>query len=506
MILRNNYLLILISAITVGISQHFVQLGFLSWFGLIPFLKVIQSEYNRNVLLKYSFLWGIIYHLIVTFWLSTNIGTTPAIAFIIMVLSIIILSFNTVFISLLWYYSKDYSPRYKMILFAIIWVVVEYIRSYGLLGFPWVSLANSQTHYLYLIQNVEYTGIYGITFWILLVNVFVFHLMKSKNKYQYLYYFILLLLPWLTGYHLYHNQDEINPSFRGLPLIEQIPEESLSVTVIQPNIGLTDKRDFKNRNDMLNTLIDSTLNNVSYNTELVIWPESAMPFHSIQSQHVTYFLPRLFFRDFYLLTGTIFRGNDNVYNSSALVNKNGLQGIYHKRQLIPLAEHFPFSENFNFLKNINIGQANFSKGREDYVFNIDNYKFASLICIESTFPEINRRHANMGIDAIIYLVNDGWYLTPPEPRQHARQSIFRAIENRIPIIRCANTGISQVINSKGVVEEEIGLNKFGTIHVNINKNNRVKTFYTRFGNIFSLILSVITILVLILSRIKNEKK
>ena len=91
---------------------------------------------------------------------------------------------------------------------------------------------------------------------------------------------------------------------------------------------------------------------------------------------------------------------------------------------------------------------------------------------------------------MIYLVNDGWYLTPPEPKQHTRQSIFRAIENRIPIIRCSNTGISVLINSKGVIEEKIDLNKFGTMDVNINKKKYRKTFYTRFGNVFALILLV----------------
>jgi len=306
----------------------------------------------------------------------------------------------------------------------------------------------------------------------------------------------MLLLPWFTGYNLYdYEENKIKE-----------PSDSLALTVIQPNIGLTNKRDLKNSNDMLNAIIDSTRHHISINTDLVIWPESAMPFHSIQSHHTSYFLPRLFFKDFYLLTGNIWYENDNVYNSSVLVNKNGLQGVYHKRQLVPLAEHFPFSENFDFLKNVNIGQTNFSKGKKDYIFNVNDYRFASLICIESTFPEINRRHANMGIDAMIYLVNDGWYLSWPEPRQHAKQSIFRAIENRIPIIRCANTGISQVINSKGVVEEKIDLNKFGTMYVNINKNNYEKTFYTRFGNVFALILLVISTLVLILSRFKNEKK
>jgi apolipoprotein N-acyltransferase len=495
MILQNNYLLILLSAIIVGISQHLPTFGFLSWFGLVPFLKVIHLEYNRNKLLKYSFLWGITYHLVVVFWLSTNIGTTSIIAFIIMVVTVLILSLNTVLISLLWHYSRDYSKKYNMIFFVIFWVVIEYIRSYGLLGFPWVSLANSQTNYLYLIQNVEYTGIYGITFWILCVNVFVFKTLKSKSKFEYLYYLILLILPWFIGYFLYHNDK-----------VKDETQESLYVTVVQPNIGLTTKRDFQNKDDLLNTLIDSTRNNISANTDLIVWPESAMPFHSIQSHHVSYFLPRLFINDIHLLTGNIFHEGNNYYNSSILVNRDGLQGLYNKRQLVPLAEHFPFSENFDFLKNINIGQANFSKGKEDYVFKVGDYRFASLICIESTFPNINRRHANMGIDVMIYLVNDGWYLTPPEPEQHARQSIFRAIENRIPIIRCANTGISQIINSKGLIEQRIDLNKFGTMDVRINKNNYDKTFYTRFGDVFSLILLFVSMVILILSRFKNEKK
>ena len=158
-----------------------------------------------------------------------------------------------------------------------------------------------------------------------------------------------------------------------------------------------------------------------------------------------------------------------------------------------------------FLRNINIGQANFSKGDKDFVFDLDGYRFASLICIESTFPEINRRHANLDIDALIYLVNDGWYLNNPEPMQHARQSIFRAIENRLPVIRCANTGISQIVNPLGIIENKIVLNNFGTMSYSIIKNNNEKTFYTKYGNVFSLVLLVLLFIVLFLS-IVNYKK
>ena len=190
----------------------------------------------------------------------------------------------------------------------------------------------------------------------------------------------------------------------------------------------------------------------------------------------------------------------------AIIGEEKIQDIYHKRQLVPIAEHVPLSENFNSFKKINLGQANFSKGNKDVIFNVNGYRFASLICFESTFPDINRRHASKDIDAIIYLINDGWYTTAPEPQQHAKQSIYRAIENRLPIIRCANTGISMFINSRGEILEKKLLNKFGTIKGEINKNNSSPTFYTRFGNVFAMISLIISIYFLLLSKFKNEKK
>ena len=107
------------------------------------------------------------------------------------------------------------------------------------------------------------------------------------------------------------------------------------------------------------------------------------------------------------------------------------------------------SDTFPKLKNINIGVANYSSGKEDIVFKLDNKRFSSLICYESTFPGINRRHVKKGAEFITFLVNDAWYTTWPEPEQHAKQSIFRAIENRKSVIRCANTGISLVVNPLG---------------------------------------------------------
>ena len=206
----NNYLLVCISAVITGVTQHPLGLGFLSWISLIPLFQVLIQENRYKDIFKYSLLWGIIYHLVVVYWLSSNIGTSPSIAFISMLAAVLTLSFNTVMICSIWFFVKDHF-RYNLIVFAVIWVSIEYLRSFGLLGFPWISLANSQTDYLYLIQNSEFTGIYGVTFWILLTNIFLFHIKsydyKSKTLYIGLFF---LILPWITGYKLFQKYNHIS--------------------------------------------------------------------------------------------------------------------------------------------------------------------------------------------------------------------------------------------------------------------------------------------------------
>ena len=128
-----------------------------------------------------------------------------------------------------------------------------------------------------------------------------------------------------------------------------------------------------------------------------------------------------------------------------------------------------------------------------------------MICFESTFPEINRRHALKGADFFIYAVNDGWYTTLPEPRQHARQSIFRAIENRNTVLRCANTGLSLVVDPSGYVREQTLLNTEDVITTFIRKANKI-TFYTLYGNVFAYFMLTITCILLLLSIFRNEKK
>ena len=491
----NNLLFVVLSALLVGLSQHNIYCGVFSWFGFVPFLHVLKTEKQFKKLLIFSLIWGFLYNLVVIFWLSMNVGTNVVVAFITMLLSVLIMSFNSVFVLLLWHRIKKFFFKDSLILFPIIWVTVEFLRSYGLLGFPWISIANSQLDYLYLIQNAELVGIYGISFWVLSINVLLYNLFINKYEFKKVaYVFSFIILPWISGYYLYLS---VNDSYEN---------SILEVALIQPNVNLESKRNINLKYDNLENLIINSREAVKDNSKLIVWPESAVPFHRLQfsSQRKEIVERVLSDNDSYILSGNIIKQNLDVFNSSILFNKEKVVDVYNKRLPVPLAEHVPLSSVFPSLKYLNIGSSNFSKGKNDVVYEIDDFKFSSLICFESTFPDINRRHVKKGADALIYLVNDGWYETEPQPTQHARQSIFRAIENRKPVLRCANTGISMFINERGEVENTIALNEFGTMKVTLKKNSN-NTFYTRFGNVFALILLIISGVFLLITFIKNEK-
>ncbi len=490
---NKKILFTLLSSVLTGLSQHSYGLGFLVWFSLVPFIFVIVRLTSFKDAFKFSFIWGFIYHLITIYWLAQNIGTIPIIAFFSMLLTVFYLSFNTVLIVFIWYYLKKYYQKYNLLLIPIIWVSIEYIKSYGLLAFPWISLANTQLDYLYPIQIAEFTGIYGVSFWIISLNTIIYSLLINQSIKKVYLLLVIFLFPWFFGYILYNSLDEYKL-------------DDLNIVLIQPNIKLLDSRDYSKGNELLNKLTDKTKSAIDNNTDLVIWPEAALPFHNIKDGKTFSFIKqKLLINDnIKILSGDITSSNNKVYNSVILFDSKGVQSIYNKQRPVPLAEQVPLSETFPVLSSINLGVANYSSGKKDVLFDLGDYKFSSLICYESIFPEINRRHVNKGADFITFLVNDAWYTHGLEPEQHARQSIFRAIENRRTVLRCANTGISMVIDPSGDVIEKTKLNTESVISQNI-KGTDYKTFYTKFGNVFAQLLFTILIALILKTLFRYEK-
>ena len=352
---------------------------------------------------------------------------------------------------------------------------MEYFRSKGSLGFPWTSLANTQLDFLTLVQNAEIVGIYGISFWIIAVNILLFNYLVRpypKNSFKIIFTFIL---PWLTGLWL-------------TPHAQTAHVADLDVALIQPNIHLDQKRKPGSVQNNIVSLLNDSKPAIEKNVDLIVWPESSISSYVLQGNDYLLEWIQGKLKNSKLISGIPYYLGEKLerkfYNSAVLIQSDSVKNIYHKIKLVPMAEYIPISDYFSSLKELKLGQANFTHGTDYTIMDVNKIKCAVMICFESTFPSLSRQFVLNGAEVLIYLVNDGWYENAPEPQQHAKQVIYRAIENRRPVIRCTNTGISMVVDAGGNISHELPLNKAGMIEASIHPQNTA-TFYTRYGDIFA---------------------
>ncbi|MCM8771093.1 MAG: apolipoprotein N-acyltransferase, partial [Candidatus Omnitrophica bacterium] len=186
-------------------------------------------------------------------------------------------------------------------------------------------------------------------------------------------------------------------------------------------------------------------------------------------------------------------------NSAVLFSDRGyIVQYYDKLHLVPFGEYIPLRKYLRFLETI-VPIGDFAAGKEYKIFEVKNEKlktksyFAVLICFEDIFPELSRQFAKQGVDFLVNITNDAWFGKTAAAYQHLQSSIFRAVENRLPLIRSANTGISGFISSRGkilsLVKDASGKNiyisGFATQEITL-PGKRNLSFYTRFGDLFVL--------------------
>ncbi|MCX5715855.1 MAG: apolipoprotein N-acyltransferase [Candidatus Omnitrophica bacterium] len=152
---------------------------------------------------------------------------------------------------------------------------------------------------------------------------------------------------------------------------------------------------------------------------------------------------------------------------------------YDKLHLVPFGEYIPLEHRFPFLRSaIGVPIGDFTAGKEFTIFKVPNskYRFGALICFEDIFPKLVRRFKKDGADFMVNITNDAWFMRTSAPYQHAQASVFRAIENRIPVVRAANTGFSCFIDSTGRIYDKVELGHedifvvgYKTSEIRINK-------------------------------------
>ena len=179
------------------------------------------------------------------------------------------------------------------------------------------------------------------------------------------------------------------------------------------------------------------------------------------------------------------------YNSAMLVSPaGGIVDEYRKMHLVPFGEMIPFEDRIAILREINFGEGDFSPGRAYRVFGIDSTKFAVAICFESIYPALVRKFVAGGARFVVNITNDEWFGASAGPYQHAQMAIMRSVECRVGLARCANTGVSMLVDPYGRVTGRTAIFERDTLIGDAVCGNG-QTPYCRWGYIIDLMLFIV---------------
>ena len=474
----SGWQLAIISGTFVGVSYHPLHLGFLAYVGFIP---LFHTWLNQNPKKNFwtGYLFGIVYNMISNYWIAANSG-----AEFLVVLSSLIAA--VLYLSIFWgiagliigAFNKNYNS-YLMLPFLI--VSLEWVRSFGPLGFTWGNLALTQMKFLPILQYNDYAGPYIVTLWIISINVLLYYLLRNNISTKTQIIIIICVLAFITG--------------GWLRIMFQKPlSDSLHVAVIQPNIDPNEKWDNSNRSQTL-SLMDSLHNEaIGLKPNIILFPETALPTYLRINNRIRKKLQdKVNDSNIPILIGTVDRKIDSsgiktYYNSTMYIQPYKDFEMYEKIHLVPFAEYDLVPELLHPLVNLNlnIDRGVFKGGTNYKVFDLENVKFSGLVCYESSLPRYARRFINSGAEFLMIQANDGWLGNSSGPYQHFEHARLRAIENRVPIVRAGNTGISGFISPTGEVKVRVPLDTKRVFISNIDLN-KTGSFYSQYGDVFAAI-------------------
>ena len=460
-------------------------LGFLAYFIFIPFILFSGVVDGKGRYLLNSFIFGFSYFMGTLYWIALLDREQILMPWLRLPAAVAASLYLSVFILFAGFLARRLIVAglpYQVAL-PVVWGGVEYLRSLGALGFPWGSIAYSQTPYASVIQQAAVIGTYGMSAWIVLVNALIVWTATSRRRAALAALIVVVAVPFAAG---------------KVVLMRADWREGPRATLVQPNIGGQVKWDNAFRDSTMRILSEMTLE--APESRMIVWPETAVPFfvrHQRSSMARIENLARA--TGSYILFGLpdLERGPEatSYYNSAMLLSPAGEdRGIYRKIHLVPFGEMIPYEDRFDFLKSVNFGEGDFSPGRDYTVMRVDDAPFGVAVCFESIFPELTREFARRGARFIVNITNDEWFGPSLGPHQHAQMAIMRTVECRVGMLRCANTGISMVIDPYGRPIKKTGLFKRASLTASIPLGTG-ETPYVRTGDLFASVMLLASVLV-----------
>jgi apolipoprotein N-acyltransferase len=482
----------LLSGLLLVVIFPWYDLQWLAWVALVPLLLVTRGSRLRS-----AFCWGWIAggvgYLGILRWVPhtmINYGGVPTlVSYGILLLLVLYVAVYIGAFALGWAWCSQAWPGGVWVVMPALWVALEWVRARALSGFPWASLGYSQYLNGPLLQIAEWTSVYGVSFALVLGNILIAQLLHGLKHRQWrliglpgVASAVCLAAVWAFG------------GWR-LQQVADVPAagvDALGVALIQGNIAQDLKWDRAAREEIFAVYETLTRQAAAEpDVDLIVWPEAATPFFFANERDFRARLLRLMGeveRPLLFGSPTYARedGQDVMYNSAFLVGADAaVLGRYDKIHLVPFGEYIPWRRLLFFLEKIVEGIGDFRSGEAYTVMAVPQGRFAVLICFEVIFPELVRHFGRHGAQFLVNITNDAWFGRSPASYQHLSMVVFRAVENRLPIVRSANTGISAVISPTGRLVQQTDLFVRTWIKDQIAPAHRPLTFYALWGDVFA---------------------
>ena len=516
MTIKKNIVCAILSGVLLTGAFPKVELDWLAWIALVPLLYAIK-DLSVGTGFWVGFITGLVHFLSLLYWLVPVMRTYGYLPMFLSVSVLILLAaFLALFIALFAaaLAAVGRKPALCLTLMPLIWVALEYIRSFIFSGFPWELLGYSQYNRLQLIQISDIFGVYGLSAIIAFGNGAILFTLLHLIKKQWqqtditkrlaagsMMAFILgVALTLAYGYWRLQAIDSF---------IATAPKTRISV--IQANIDQAIKWDPAFQIETIKKYNQLSASVNKQQPDLIVWPESATPFYflyDVAPSKMVFEGIRQSGTD-YLIGSPSFVRTDGVvqyFNSAYLIiPEEKSTSKYDKTHLVPFGEYVPFKKWLPFLGKMVAQVGDFRTGKLGQTLPWHSAQLGVQICYEIIFPGLSRAMAKNNASILVNITNDAWFGKTSGPYQHFSMTVFRAVENRRTLVRSANTGISGFIDPAGriLAATELLQEAVATQMVPMLKE---RSIYTQIGDLFARFCLAAVLLAMMIEIIKWKTK
>ena len=496
--IKTRWLPAALSGLLLTVAFPKLGMSMLAWIAFVPLFFVLRNL-DPPKAFRTGLITGMIHYLTLLYWVVITMRTYGYLPWwqcigLLLLLSAYLGLYPAFFAMLIVRLCRK--PWQLVLLAPIGWVALEYVRSFLLTGFPWGIIGYSQFNRLHIIQISDMFGVYGISFLIVLFNagVVVTFLRLAKGQWHgedavQRDLIVAVIVPvMLVALSLTYANKRIHTMDA-----QMANASSTRVAVVQGNIDQARKWDPVFQISTTKKYVDLTLSAATHRPDLIVWPETATPFYFGASPKLSRLVTDAVRQTgAYLLTGSpSVQGTVDrraFYNSAYMVSPDGrATGRYDKVHLVPFGEYVPLKWLLSFVGKMVAQVGDFSSGDKGrtLAWRQAGPPIGVQICFEIIFPGLSRALVKNGAGMLVNLTNDAWFDKSSAAYQHFAMTVFRAVENRRVLVRCANTGISGFIDPVGRIVARSGLFEDAVIQKKVPVLSQT-TLYTRMGDVLPL--------------------